>query len=165
MFLRRICTACTPVAQKLLVHDGTAAAPAVRYWEDAVTVDEESALVSQAEKWLAKRRYEPGHFDGVITNYRELQQPLRRFSEANRAVIERVQRVALPDPPPLLPVHILDLGPDAEISRHVDHVEYSGAYIVGLSLLSDAVMRLHHEHQYTGLLNLNACIKEKFLPR
>ena len=89
MLVRRLCARCTPVAQRLAVHDGSAAAPAVRFWENAVTADEESALVSQAEKWLAKRRYEPGHFDGVITNYRELQQPLRRFSEANRAVIER----------------------------------------------------------------------------
>lgn len=52
-------------------------------------------------------------------------------------------------PPPartqLLPVHILDLAADGFISRHVDHVEYSGESIVGLSLLTDAVMTLHYE--------------------
>ena len=44
----------------------------------------------------------------------------------------------------LLPVHVLELGEDGYISQHVDHVEYSGGSIVGLSLLTDALMTLHH---------------------
>jgi hypothetical protein len=47
--------------------------------------------------------------------------------------------------PSLLPVHVLDLESGGVISRHVDHTEYSGGSIVGLSLLTDAVMTLHHE--------------------
>ena len=44
-----------------------------------------------------------------------------------------------------VPVHVLDLEPTGYISRHVDHVEYSGEYIVGLSLLSHATMILHRD--------------------
>ena len=56
-----------------------------------------------------------------------------------------------------MPIHLLDLDAAGEIGRHVDHVEYSGAYIVDLSLLSDAVMLLHHEHSESTI--------EMLLPR
>ena len=42
-------------------------------------------------------------------------------------------------------MHVLDLLPEGSIGRHVDHVEYSGQYILGLSLASHAVMRLLHQ--------------------
>ena len=45
----------------------------------------------------------------------------------------------------VLPVHVLELAADGVIGRHVDHVEYSGGTIAGLSLVSSAVMTLHHE--------------------
>jgi len=111
-------------------------------------VAEESLLVAEAERWLAKSRraYEPGHFDGVIKNYRELQQPLhgRGVREESRALLRRLGAAAVPGDD-LLPVHVLDLAADGVIGRHVDHVEYSGGTIAGLSLVSSAVMTLHHE--------------------
>ena len=99
----------------------------------------------ETEAWLQRRPYEGGHFDGVIKGYREVQKPLRAFSPASRAVLDRLIAATFPADAPLLPVHILDLQPDGAISKHVDHVEYSGGTIAGLSLVSSAVMTLHHE--------------------
>ena len=142
-FGRRLCALTRP--RQSAVRGGSARAPVVPLWEAAISVEEEAALVAQADGWLARRRYEPGHFDGVITQYRELQQPLRRFSCGNQRVIERLLALALPAHTDVLPVHILDLLPEGEIGTHVDHQEYSGAHIVGLSLLSHAVMTLKRE--------------------
>ena len=112
---------------------------------EAVSPEEEANLVAQVEKWMVRRKYEGGHFDKVITQYRELQKPARFFSEGNKRVLERVKDNFFPADARLLPVHILDLAADGEIGLHVDHVEYSGRFIIGLSLLSDAVMRFRHE--------------------
>ena len=130
--------------------------PPLRVWPDALTAAEEEALVAQADSWFSGHPYAPGHFDGVATAYREMQKPARRFSRANRAVVERLAQATLGGAP-LMPVHLLDLDAGGAIGRHVDHVEYSGRYIVGLSLLSDAVMLLHHEHSESTI--------EMLLPR
>lgn len=98
-----------------------------------------------AERWLARKVYERGHFDRVIEGYREVQKPLRAFSPGGRATVERLISQVFPPATSLLPVHILDLEHDGFIERHVDHVGYSGTSIVGLSLLTDGVMTLHHE--------------------
>ena len=154
--------------------------PPLSVFRDAVSEAEEARLVAGAGRWLARKPYEEGHFDRVITSYREAQKPLRSFGSANRGTLERLAAFAFPElrqpPPPspapldtqtprggagggaaaapapaasgastlLLPVHILELGAAGFISQHVDHVEYSGGSIVGLSLLADAVMTLHH---------------------
>jgi hypothetical protein len=129
-------------------QDGSAAlpaAPALSVFRDAVSEAEEARLVADADRWLRRKAYEGGHFDRVITNYREVQKPVRSFSKTSRAALERLIGHAFPEGTPLLPVHVLDLAADGHISRHVDHVDYSGEAIVGLSLLSDALMTLHYE--------------------
>ena len=141
---RRFCSAHAPSLVGV-VRGGDAAAPPVTIRPSAVTEAEESRLLRECDKWLAKKPYEGGHFDRVIAGYRELQKPLRGFSPASRAVLERLSASAFDGASKVLPVHLLDLEPAGVISRHVDHVEYSGGLIVGLSLLSDAVMTLHHE--------------------
>ena len=133
------------------------AAPRIQIALDVVTEEEEAALVAQADSWFAGKPYEPGHFDGVASQYREIQKPPRRFSRANRAIIDRLALATLPAGVPLMPIHLLDLHAEGAIGRHVDHTEYSGAYIVGLSLLSEAVMELHHEHSTSSI--------EMLLPR
>ena len=81
-----------------------------------------------------------------MVRYREIQKPLRAFSPPSQATLTRLVDFAFPDAStPLLPLHLLDLEPTGYISRHVDHVDYSGPSIVGLSLLSGAVMTLHHQ--------------------
>ncbi len=113
--------------------------------------EEEAALVAEADAWLRKLAYQGGHFDGVITGYREVQKAPRAFSPRSRSVLRRITDAVFAAEAPggpaprLLPVHVLDLEPAGYISRHVDHVEYSGEYIVGLSLLSHATMILHRD--------------------
>ena len=41
-----------------------------------------------------------------------------------------------------LPCHAIDLSANGELKPHVDSVKFSGEVVAGLSLLSDAVMRL-----------------------
>ena len=71
-------------------------APPIQIALDVVTEEEEAALVAQADSWFAGKPYEPGHFDGVAAQYRELQKPARRFSRANRAIIDRLALATLP---------------------------------------------------------------------
>ena len=110
-----------------------------------VSEEEEAALVADIDRWFVRKRYDGGHFDKVITQYREVQKPARRFSEANQRVLQRLRDLVFSPEADLLPVHVLDLHADGEIGPHVDHVEYSGRVIVGLSLLTDAVMTFRHE--------------------
>ena len=156
--MRRVCTAAAASRRALLgapdaslvgaVRGGTGdalpPAPDVQIWPEIISEAEESALVAEAERWLARRAFEPGHFDGVIRNYREQQQPLGRVREPSRALLQKLSAAAVPGAE-VLPVHVLELAADGVIGRHVDHVEYSGGTIAGLSLVSSAVMTLHHE--------------------
>ena len=71
-------------------------APSIQIALDVVTEEEEAALVAQADSWFSGKPYEPGHFDGVAAQYRELQKPARRFSRANRAIIDRLALATLP---------------------------------------------------------------------
>ena len=43
----------------------------------------------------------------------------------------------------MMPVHLLDLEPAGHVLPHVDHSDYCGDFIVGLSLLTDSLMTLH----------------------
>lgn len=113
---------------------------------NAISVEEEASLLTDVDRFFIRKRYEGGHFDKVITQYREVQKQARFFSEDNRQVLKRVRDTVFPPDAQLLPVHILDLAAEGEIGPHVDHVEYSGRFIVGLSLLTDAVMTLRHQH-------------------
>lgn len=98
---------------------------------------------------LLTRKYQAGHWDGVITGYREYQRPVRSLSPAAQAVCRRVHEVFPPGSgTPMDYVHALDIQPDpiGRIDRHVDSVKFSGNVVAGLCLLSPAVMRLYHEH-------------------
>ena len=125
--------------------DPLPAAPAVTIYPDAVDEAEEAKLVRDAERWLKRKAFEGGHFDRVIVHYREVQKKASAFSPGSQKVIERLIQAAFPPGANLLPVHLLDLDADGYIQPHVDHVQYSGSSIVGLSLLTDAVMTLHYE--------------------
>ena len=80
--------------------------PPLSVFRDAVSEAEEARLVADAERWLARKPYEEGHFDRVITSYREAQKPLRSFGSANRGTLERLAAFAFPElrqPPPPSP--------------------------------------------------------------
>uniref|UniRef100_A0A452U2W5 Alpha-ketoglutarate-dependent dioxygenase alkB homolog 7, mitochondrial n=1 Tax=Ursus maritimus TaxID=29073 RepID=A0A452U2W5_URSMA len=79
----------------------------------------------------------------AIHGFRETEKS--RWSEASRAILQRVQAAAFtPGQTLLSPVHVLDLEPRGYIRPHVDSIKFCGATIAGLSLLSPSVMRLVH---------------------
>jgi len=115
---------------------------------DFVSEEEARVLVEEAHGKLKKLRYEPGHYDNVIVNFREVEKPAWTQG-TNATVIERLKDqvsrfMAAPSPVDFLPPHVLDLNDTGYIKPHVDHVSYSGVVIAGLSLLSTSVMRLVH---------------------
>uniref|UniRef100_A0A9L0IEN6 Alpha-ketoglutarate-dependent dioxygenase alkB homolog 7, mitochondrial n=1 Tax=Equus asinus TaxID=9793 RepID=A0A9L0IEN6_EQUAS len=82
----------------------------------------------------------------AIHGFRETEKS--RWSEASRAILQRVQAAAFgPGQTLLSPVHVLDLEPRGYIKPHVDSVKFCGAAIAGLSLLSPSVMRLVHTQE------------------
>ena len=133
-----------------------------------LTEDESKSLVKEASRRLKRRRFENGHWDSVITDYREVEmsspdidfnnehdiskdtggslpqfakviQETRRhleaqtFTNSNDAISNNTQ---------WLPCHAIDLSANGELSAHVDSVKFSGEVVCGLSLLSNAIMRL-----------------------
>jgi alkylated DNA repair protein alkB homolog 7 len=106
----------------------------------------------------SSRRYEQGHWDSVIKNYREVElfdeelddlkyllQPIRQFIEErhnNSSTDPTDHDSSLCFSGSWLPCHAIDLHHDGELNAHVDSVRFSGNLVAGLSLLSDAIMRL-----------------------
>ncbi|XP_030663579.1 alpha-ketoglutarate-dependent dioxygenase alkB homolog 7, mitochondrial isoform X1 [Nomascus leucogenys] len=89
-----------------------------------------------------------GHLGAVtaIHGFRETEKS--RWSEASRAILQRVQAAAFgPGQTLLSSVHVLDLEARGYIKPHVDSIKFCGATIAGLSLLSPSVMRLVHTQE------------------
>ena len=97
------------------------------------------------------RRYEKGHWDAVITDYKEVElfdedslspesgtamQRVRQQLEARHIAANSVE---------WLPAHAIDLKRDGELKAHVDSVRFSGDIVAGVSLLSSSIMRLKPE--------------------
>ncbi len=95
-----------------------------------------------------RRRYEKGHWDAVITDYKEIEltdeimedpciskifDRTREFLETNHLTYQPVT---------WLPCHAIDLKKDGELNAHVDSVKFSGDLVAGISLLSHSIMRL-----------------------
>jgi alkylated DNA repair protein alkB family protein 7 len=114
-----------------------------------ITLAEELAMttaISARFKRLKMTQYEPGHFDNVISRYREASMSDSVWSASPEClgVIARMKQHAIKDANDNIqwkPLHVLDLSDTGYIKPHVDHTDYSGGYICGLSLLSDCVMR------------------------
>ena len=73
------------------------------------------------------------------------------WSEENQKILQRVRQFAFDafsdteNTNLLSHIHILDLHEDGYIKPHVDAVRFCGNTIAGISLLSDAVMKLTNE--------------------
>jgi len=110
---------------------------------------EEASLLMAAAGLLTKRSVEKGHWDGVISSYREVEVAPERLSETLFPIFERMRTRAaefqtslgLAIPGWLPDVHILELLPEGEIKYHIDNGEAFGSAIATLSLGSDAMMR------------------------
>ncbi len=113
--------------------------------QEVITERESQLLVSDCEKKLKRRRYEDGHWDGVIHSFREV--TAVQWSAASLEILEKVKSLLTQSRPeldgrPFLPPHVLDLSAEGYIRPHVDSVIASGDVVAGLSLLSTCVMRL-----------------------
>jgi hypothetical protein len=176
MAVRRLAasTAAAPVRAAAVLEDtdralvrATAAAradlvgePLPLYVEtDAVTAEEEAALLAEVDRRVRTYPYEEGHFDAVIHHYRELL-GFKHVSPAVAAVLERAQArtLALCGGPAatatfaFLPAHILDLRADGWIAPHVDN--YCGRVVAALSLSAATVLRLTRPDRPDAVVDL-----------
>ncbi|CAG5122076.1 unnamed protein product [Candidula unifasciata] len=109
--------------------------------KDFLTEEEEQSLLNEAERYLSRLRYQNGHWDNAIHEYRETEKT--SWNENNTKVIHRVQKLAFgAGVVPLPHVHVLDISKDGYIRPHVDAVRFCGDTIAGMCLLSSCVMRL-----------------------
>lgn len=95
-------------------------------------VTEQNFLLNELEETVFKRlKYERGHWDGVISNYRETEK--MNWKPESLKVIQRMKSL-FPESWNWRPAtHILDLQKEGEIKPHIDNVS---EVVVGLSLLS-----------------------------
>ena len=114
---------------------------------------ESEVLLSDIQKRTSRKRYQKGHWDSVISGYKEVelfQEDL--LSDVSEAVITRIrhflERKHLNHNTDVkwLPCHAIELKEDGFLKPHVDSVKFSGDVVCGLSLLSPSIMRLKKEN-------------------
>jgi alkylated DNA repair protein alkB homolog 7 len=105
------------------------------------------------------RRYEQGHWDSVIQNFREIElfdeeinnlksflDPIRKFLEFRHSLHDVMNNNESDTSSYFtgswLPCHAIDLHAEGALNPHVDSVRFSGNLVAGLSLLSSSIMRL-----------------------
>jgi alkylated DNA repair protein alkB homolog 7 len=134
-------------------------------------------LAHYASILLHRRRYEKGHWDSVIVNYKEtelIDEDAVLSSQVSKNLLQRI-RYQLQERHltrhhgddhttsgvSWLPCHVIDLHKDGALHAHVDSVKFSGDLVAGLSLLSPSIMRLvpddDGEEQHGGLVDSVKC--------
>jgi alkylated DNA repair protein alkB homolog 7 len=108
------------------------------------------------------RRYERGHWDAVITDYKEVELEDASLEEPDTNTVsipDLLQRIRdhlgryhlshklqgddnNSGTLAWLPCHGIDLKMGAELNAHVDSIKFSGDLVAGLSLLTPSIMRL-----------------------
>ena len=140
-------------------------------YHNAVT-EEQASIISDEilGHRMRRRRYEKGHWDSVITGYRELElydihelvetmesesDPTIDASDVTANIANAFWKIrkhlqqnhATSPSTKWLPCHAIDLKQDGQLSAHVDSVRFSGHMVAGLSLLSPAIMRLKEDQE------------------
>lgn len=93
-------------------------------YQNVLTKSQQDSLVKEVEESIRRRRYEGGHWDKVIVNYREIEK--QSWSEDNLKILQRVVKSgAFPPGLTFLPIHVLDLAEDGYIKPHVDNIKVS----------------------------------------
>ncbi|KAF9388981.1 Alpha-ketoglutarate-dependent dioxygenase alkB 7, mitochondrial [Podila verticillata] len=118
------------------------------------------AATKKLKRALGKQvRYEDGHFDGVITRYRECsasdwgappslssQGAEQKERQTPSEVLQAIKLHYFPQDWKWVAPHILELeAGKGGIKPHVDHLEASGQVVAGICLGSTAVMELIHD--------------------
>jgi len=110
---------------------------------DIVDRAEEKTLVKFFHGQLLGKPYSDGHWDSVIFRYREALTMLDELPADVRPLVERLIALFEPGARVQPRVHAIDLSDRGGlINGHVDSVKFCGDHVIGLSLLSPAVMRL-----------------------
>lgn len=96
---------------------------------------------------VCRRRYEKGHWDAVISDYKEIELiDEHELHQTTRNALEKTRFHLLENhlnaDATWLPCHAIDLKRDGELKAHVDSVRFSGGMVAGISLLSPSIMRL-----------------------
>ncbi|CAA7267903.1 unnamed protein product [Cyclocybe aegerita] len=87
-----------------------------------------------------------GHFDGVIHHYREMHLsswPVERYPELQR-ILDRLYSLC---PTQDVQTHILHLASYGDILPHVDNLDASGSWILGVSLGDERLLRLESSNR------------------
>ncbi|KAI0636790.1 hypothetical protein C8Q77DRAFT_1094645 [Trametes polyzona] len=86
--------------------------------------------------------FQEGHFDGVIKHYREMH--VTSWPEDMPDLPSLLDRLRTVHPDQDTQTHILHLASKGEILPHVDNLEASGSWILGVSLGDERVLRLEN---------------------
>lgn len=114
----------------------------LRVQEEFVTREEEKALALYFHERLSGQQYSEGHWDSVIVSYRETLMDWEDLPAELRPAVERLASLFEPGAHIQRKVHAIDLSEShGRIDGHVDSVKFCGEHVIGLCLLSPAVMR------------------------
>ena len=107
-------------------------------------LEEGNVVMEEISQLMRRRRYEKGHWDSVISNYKEIEY---HGSEKTENIIRRVRKYLETSyfegkQVDWLPTHAIDMKSDGVLSAHVDSIKFSGEVVAGVSLESSAIMRL-----------------------
>lgn len=117
-------------------------------YQHVLTQEEGELLAQDILSRMKRRRYEKGHWDAVITQYKEVELPDSLFEKPEISnIINRVRKHLEKchltyEPIQWLSCHAIDLKKEGELNAHVDSVKFSGDLVAGISLLSPSIMRL-----------------------
>ncbi len=132
-------------------------------YDSFISPSQGDVLIRDIMNIMKRKRFERGHWDAVITQYKEIelpqmhqlhgqpQQQRRTLSKESHEVIEKVRYhieqthfYSNSDSSSVkwLQPHAIYLKENGVLSAHVDSVKFSGSIVAGLSLLSPSIMRL-----------------------
>lgn len=95
---------------------------------------------------------EQGHYDGVIHNFREMH--VSSWPDNHPELGAVLARLHAYYPSDDTHTHILHLASNGEILPHVDNLEASGSWILGVSLGSERVLRMQSTTDETDLFDV-----------
>lgn len=110
---------------------------------DFITKTEERALALHCHGLLTCKPYDTGHWDRVISQFREAELDMGSLPEDVHAIVARLTGLFRDGHQAEPRVHTIDLAEDGgHIDGHIDSVKFCGDHIIGLSLLSPSVLRM-----------------------
>lgn len=141
-------------------------------YENIISSHQGKVLQNDILKLMRRKRFEKGHWDAVITNYKEIELPNRTADQNDDFISGRTGRILSKESYDTidqirsfmekqhsdlflvnkkkeknnqfkwLPVHAIHLKESGKLSAHVDSVRFSGGIVAGLSLSTSSIMRL-----------------------